>query len=237
MKPEAEFDQFAQNYDNHLGWLRLTGENRDYYAAGRVQWLSRVLMRLGVSPKRVMDFGCGTGGSIAPLSDLLGSENVIGVDVSPASLEVARATHQGRGTFLCVEEYEPSGALDLVYTSCAFHHIPPDERSSAVAYLYRGLRDGGILAFWENNPWNPIVRFAMAHAVIDQNAVPINPPAARRLLRAAGFQVLQTDFAFFFPRVLGVLRGLESSMASLPLGAQYCVLAQKVPVSATPSVQ
>ncbi|MEW6682309.1 MAG: class I SAM-dependent methyltransferase [Nitrospirota bacterium] len=233
MKPHAEFDQFAKDYDRHLSWLRLTGENKDYYASGRVQWLSRALAALGVTPRLVMDFGCGTGGSVAPLFDLLGSESVVGVDVSPASLDVARATHPTRGTFLHVDNYEPQGTLDLIHTSCAFHHIPPSEREGAATYLYRALRDGGVLAFWENNPWNPIVRFAMAHAAIDRNAVPINPRAAQRLLRSVGFKVLYTDFAFFFPRALQILRGLESGMAFVPLGAQYCVFARKPSVSAS----
>jgi len=47
------------------------------------------------------------------------------------------------------------------------------------------------------------------------------------LLRAGGFDVLRTDFLFYFPRVLRLLRGLERLLVRLPLGAQYQVLCRK----------
>jgi hypothetical protein len=43
-------------------------------------------------------------------------------------------------------------------------------------------------------------------------------------LRDAGFGVVGTDFLFYFPRALRVLRPLERVMSSLPLGGQYLVL-------------
>ncbi len=55
----------------------------------------------------------------------------------------------------------------------------------------------------------------------------VSPPAARRLLRKRGFQMLRTDFLFFFPRFLAWLRPLESGLVRLPLGAQYQILCQK----------
>jgi hypothetical protein len=46
----------------------------------------------------------------------------------------------------------------------------------------------------------------------------LSPPAARRLLRKRGFQILRTDFLFCFPRQLTWLRWLELDLARLPLG-------------------
>ena len=43
----------------------------------------------------------------------------------------------------------------------------------------------------------------------------------------AGFDVLRTDFLFFFPRALSALRPLESRLARFPAGAQYMVLCRK----------
>jgi hypothetical protein len=50
---------------------------------------------------------------------------------------------------------------------------------------------------------------------------------ARSVLRAAGFEVLRTDFLFIFQRLLRVLRPLESLAAKLPLGAQYQILCRR----------
>jgi hypothetical protein len=61
----------------------------------------------------------------------------------------------------------------------------------------------------------------------DRDAQPLSSPAARRLLQAGGFEILQTDFWFIFPRKLKWLRGLETGLARWPLGAQYQVLCRK----------
>jgi len=61
----------------------------------------------------------------------------------------------------------------------------------------------------------------------DTNAISLSPPAARRLLREAGFEIIQTDFLFFFPRYLRWLRSLEPRLTRLPLGTQYQILCWK----------
>jgi hypothetical protein len=64
----------------------------------------------------------------------------------------------------------------------------------------------------------------MSRVSFDENAITITPPEARRLLRAAGFEIVETDFLFIFPRVLRFLRPLERLVTRLPLGGQYLVL-------------
>jgi hypothetical protein len=55
----------------------------------------------------------------------------------------------------------------------------------------------------------------------------LNALETRRRLRAAGFQILRTDFLFIFPKSLGALRPLEAMVSRLPLGAQYQVLCRR----------
>ena len=125
------------------------------------------------------------------------------------------------------DEFRPSGDHDLVFCNGVFHHIPPPARAERVRWIWECLRPGGLFAFWENNPWNPGTRLVMWRIPFDRGAVKVSPPEARRLLSDGGFQVLLTDFQFVFPRALRSLRGLESTLARLPLGAQYMVLARK----------
>src|SRR4029434_4043103 len=80
----------------------------------------------------------------------------------------------------------------LVYCNGVFHHIPPQAREAAVAYVARALRPGGLWAFWENNPWNPGTRYAMHRIPFDRDAIPLTPPEARRLLQAGRVRDLQT---------------------------------------------
>jgi SAM-dependent methyltransferase len=230
-----EFDRYAHDYDEVLApWFRITGENREYFARSRIVWLSQQLTKLNQKAARVLDFGCGTGSSIPLFLDLLGAESVLGVDVSPKSLDEARAKYGGkRAQFLLLDEYQPSQQIDLAFCNGAFHHILPAQRPAAVNCIYRSLRPGGLFALWENNPWNPVVRYIMSHNPIDRNAIPITPPQACRLLRAGHFEILLTDFLFIFPRWLGWFRRVEPVVAKLPLGSQYQVLSRKIPRDST----
>ena len=227
MSSATDFDQFAEDYDALLEQgLSSTGEGKDYFARGRVLWLRRCLERRRIRPRMVMDFGCGTGSAIPYLLELLGAESVVGADVSQKSLKVARAANGSERVawILLGRDPEPEG-IDLAFCNGDFHHIPPGERAAAVRYLFRALRPGGIFALWENNPWNPGTRYLMSRTPLDARAVPLAPPESRRMLAAQGFEVLQTDFLFIFPRVLAFLRRLEPPLCRLPLGGQYQVLA------------
>jgi SAM-dependent methyltransferase len=174
-----------------------------------------------------MDFGCGTGMSLALLADLPGVEQVIGLDTSEESLAVARETIPG-GSSIRLDtpaRYLPQQDMDLVFCNGVFHHIPVAERSGAVDFVHRCLRPGGIFALWENNPWNPIHALAMKHSEIDKNAIPISPPDSRRILSSERFKVIQTDYLFFFPGYFRWLQPLEKWLAKVPVGAQYQVFA------------
>jgi SAM-dependent methyltransferase len=226
---KSEFDDFAATYDAALNkGLSLSGESKDYFARERVRWLAGRLADLGVRASLVLDYGCGTGGTSPELLERLQPRAVVGVDASHESLEVARKEHADtRLRFDAMNELEPSGQFDVAYCNGVFHHIEPDQRLGALAYIHRALAAGGVFGFWENNPWNPGTRLVMRRIPFDRDAKLLSAPRARQLLTRAGFEVLRTDFAFFFPRSLAALRPLEARLASIPAGAQYMVLCRK----------
>lgn len=224
----AEFDQYAESYDEALDeGISISGEDRNFFAHGRINWLASMLQS-DETIRSAMDYGCGTGSATPFLLDLLGVERVLGVDISEKSLEQARRTYEtSRSSFAQIEEYEPREEFDLAFCNGVFHHIPRPERAASVDYIYRSLKPGGLFAFWENNPWNPGARYAMWRCPFDRDAVPLTPPHARRLLRASGFEIESTSFMFIFPRMLGFMRGIEPHVARWPIGAQYQVLCRK----------
>jgi SAM-dependent methyltransferase len=126
-----------------------------------------------------------------------------------------------------LEEFDPAGQFDLAFCNGVFHHIPPAERTDAVATVWNALRPGGLFAFWENNPWNPATRYVMSRIPFDRDAITLIPPESRGLLKDAGFEVLRTDYLFIFPRFMKWCRPLERLMTSWPLGTQYQVLCRK----------
>ncbi len=227
---ESEFDEFAEDYDAALEkGLALSGEGKDYFADGRMRWLRRRLEERQVKPTTALDFGCGTGSATPFFFEHLDIDRLVGTDPSEKSLAVARETWKEFAvTFRTTPDDGDSGAtFDLAFCNGVFHHIIPGERAAALDGIYRSLKPSALFAFWENNPWNPVTRYAMSRVPFDADAILVWPHEARRLLRDAGFRVLGTDYRFFFPRSLAAFRGLEPALSWLPLGGQYLVLAQK----------
>lgn len=225
----AEFDEYAAEYDRALQrGLRVSGEDKNFFARGRIAWLARCLSKSGDRPQAIMDFGCGTGSATPYLFELLDAATVTGVDISQRSLEAARRVFgSDRSMFLLFTEHEPRQAIDLAFSNGVFHHIPPDDRAQAIDYVYRSLRRGGLFAFWENNPWNPGTRLVMSRVPFDRDAITLSSIEAKQLLRRGGFEILRTDFLFIFPRALKWLRVLEPAVSRLPLGAQYQIICRK----------
>jgi SAM-dependent methyltransferase len=233
MKPahenKPEFDKFARGYEALFKpWLKIAGAPREYFARSRVMWLAYLLAQHKIVPRRVMDFGCGTGMSLGLLEDILHAEQVIGLDTSEESLAVARESAGRLSVELAApDKYLPQQDLDLVFCNGVFHHIPVGERRAAINYIYRCLRPGGMFTLWENNPWNPIQSFGMKHSEIDEHAIPLAPPESRRLVASGCFSVIRIDYLFFFPGYFSWLHPLEKWLIKVPLGAQYQILARK----------
>jgi trans-aconitate methyltransferase len=220
------FDACAESYDEDLAQgLSLSGESRDYFARGRVGLLAELLARTGERPRRIVDLGCGTGDTAPVLESAFDPESVLGVDTSARSLALAAQRFSTpRVRFAALGAAPPCEGADLVYCNGVFHHVPPAERPALLALVRRTLRPGGIFALWENNPWNPGTRLIMSRVAFDRDAIVLSPLEAKRLVRAAGFEVLRVDFRFVFPRALAALRPLERLVTRAPLGGQYQVL-------------
>lgn len=227
--PNSNFDDYADNYDDALSrGISVSGEDKDYFAKGRVAWLAGCLHELGEQPKRVVDLGCGTGSTTPYLRDRLGAESVLGLDTSLRSLDAASRAYGGdRITFAHVDQYQPNQEIDLVFCNGVFHHIPPDKRAATLRYIDRALRPGGLFALWENNPLNPGTRIVMSRIPFDRDAITLTASEAQRLVRSVGLQVVSTNYLFIFPRALRWLRPLEPMATRLPLGAQYQVLCRR----------
>jgi trans-aconitate methyltransferase len=228
---KKEFDHLADSYKESISpWVRITGENIEFYAQSRIKWVAKQLKELGIHPHKIMDFGCGVGLAVPFLLEEFGSDSqIIGVDVSSDSLKVAKSKYTSQNiNFQSLDRYTPDHSVDLVYCNGVFHHIPLNERDGAVHYVCDSLRPDGFFALWENNPWNPLTKYNMTHAEIDRNAIPINPPDGKKLITTNGLQLLQMRYYFIFPAFLKFFRPFEPLLSQIPLGAQYVVLSQKV---------
>lgn len=229
MTDSIDFDSYADDYDQQLGHgLSATGEEKDYFANGRIALLGSRLQEAGETVHTVLDFGCGTGGAAPIFFDHLGCHAYVGVDESARSVSVAADALTDLNTrFDTVASFQPTGDIDVAYANGVFHHIEPDDRVQAASLVYSALRPGGYFALWDNNPWNPGARYVMSKIPFDRDAQMLSAGVAARVLTEAGFDIVTTDYMFIFPAFLSALRFMERSLSKVPLGGQYQVLARK----------
>ena len=222
--PEQLFDRAAE-YEAMLNQgIGLSGETQDFFIVGRVQDMRARLPR---APRRILDFGCGTGKSCAYLADVFPTAEVVGVDLSEEALLHARANFGSqRVTFENLGDLPPLEKFDLCYINGVFHHILPAERQPTLSLIRQLLLPGGHLALFENNPWNPGTRMVMRRIPFDRDAIPLSFLETRRRVEQAGFQLASTRFLFYMPKALAPLRFVEPLLVKVPLGAQYYVLAR-----------
>jgi SAM-dependent methyltransferase len=222
------FDEYASSYDEDLGKaLSVSGEDKNYFAHGRMVWLGKWLRAHEMPARSVLDFGCGTGSATPFIKECLRPEETLGVDVSAQSIDVARKNHGSNEAGFGLIDSPQSGHFDVAFCNGVFHHIDPAERQESLAYVFDSLKPGGVFALFENNPWNPATLYVMSRCAFDKDAITLSPPETRRRMRQAGFQILATRFLFIFPALLKVLRPLEAPLSLLPFGTQYCVVGQK----------
>ena len=220
------FDK-ADEYDRMLDrGIGLSGESKAFFLRGRVDDLARNL-HAAYEPSRVLDIGCGTGETSCYLAERFPGARVVGVDVSRAAIQYAsRSYGSDRVSFRLLDEFD-NEPFELCYINGVFHHLKDGERQETLRVIRERLRDGGFLALFENNPWNPGTRIVMKRIPFDRDAEPLSSRETRRLLDGAGFKCVDTRYLFYFPRFMSALRTMEASLVHLPLGAQYYVLAQK----------
>lgn len=112
--------------------------------------------------KRILEIGCGTGEAAAAIARATDAE-VIGIDISDAFLDQARAIHQAPNLRfekldLFSENANKFGEFDLVFGNGILHHlvVQLDQVLTVLRSLTRPL---GGMAFIEPNFMNPYCAF------------------------------------------------------------------------------
>jgi ubiquinone/menaquinone biosynthesis C-methylase UbiE len=229
MKPAldaAEFDKFAQDYlATHQQNIAISGETPDYFARYKIEIIRHLWNDAGlVEPRQILDFGSGIGNSLPHLAQHFPTAAITALDVSARSLAIAEGRFPGAARFVCYDgDALPLSerSVDLIFSSCVFHHVDAAEHVGVLAQLRRVLAPGGRMIIFEHNPINPVTRYIVSTCEFDENAVLIPAGVFRARQKAAGFARVERTYTGFFPAALKALRPLERFMGSVPIGAQY----------------
>jgi ubiquinone/menaquinone biosynthesis C-methylase UbiE len=117
--------------------------------------IPRVARYLGPDVRRVVDFGCGSGGSAIALSLVYPDVNCIGTDIDLGEVTIARERAKLYGVadrceFYCVSPGQslpfPDGSFDFCQCSSVLEYVlGTDARRFCVHEMARLLRRGGLL--------------------------------------------------------------------------------------------
>jgi SAM-dependent methyltransferase len=224
-KNKINFDDYTNNYNQML--RKQTGffsKDETYFAQYKVQIVRERTLR---EPRRILEFGCGIGGNIPFLREAFPSSEIMGSDVSAASLEVACAKNPDIFFWREGDTTTTHRDFNLILVAGVFHHIPPSERVDVAKLLFSRLVREGVVFVFEHNPYNPITRHIVSHCPYDEDAVLLEPGELKRLLLQSGFKVEAQKFAIFFPQWFKLALSLEKYLGWLPLGGQYWTMALK----------
>jgi ubiquinone/menaquinone biosynthesis C-methylase UbiE len=217
----------AELYERHL------------VSAVTALWASDLVERVNVQAgDRVLDVACGTGVVARAAADRAGaSGHVVGLDINPAMLAVARSV---RSSGAAIEWHEASaeslpfadGSFDVVVSSLGLQFVP--DKSAALREIWRVLVPDGHLAIGTVGPTPPlfaILEQALARHVRPEVAAFVGavfslhePQELEKLTSGARFRdvdVRSKPLTFTFP---GPAEFLWQYVHSTPLAAAVAAI-------------
>lgn len=131
---------------------KINGEAYKPYA----EMLCEYFALADIPVREVLDLGCGTGGITAILADK--GYDMIGLDISPDMLNVARERNYRKNTLLLCQdmcEFELYGTVQAIYSSFdCLNYIPENKDLAEVFVLARNyLEAGGLFIFDVNTEY------------------------------------------------------------------------------------
>jgi len=201
----------------------------DFVTKVKAEYIIDLITQHSGTPDRLsaLDVGCGIGNFHPLLRPKF--ERLVGVDISPVSIELARANNPG----VDYQLYDghrlpyPDGHFDVAFTVCVMHHVPTDQWPDFASEMFRVLKPGGLALVFEHNPANPLTTRIVNRCPFDADAVLLPRRRTTDLFKGAGFRDVRARSIMTVPPAGNLLRSVDRMFGRLPFGAQYYVAAAK----------
>lgn len=164
-------------------------------------WLGTVGRIFGMSPARadacrVLELGCGPGGNLVPLAELLPGSEFVGVDLSSSQIARARADAAAVGATnvrfeaMDIRDVPDWGPFDYVICHGVFSWVPDDARRRILAIAGEQLAPQGI-AYVSYNTLPGWHARGMLRAIL-RRVVPAGPPQEMARTARTFLEILRT---------------------------------------------
>jgi len=202
-------------YDRIADWRAERVTQHHYYS----QELRRLLSTLVASSTRILEVGCGLGDLLASLGD--GSRTrLVGIDVSPRMIEIARKRHPELDLRVVDVERDklPNGPFDVIILSDSIGHL--DDIQLGLERLVPLLAPSGrIIITYYSFLWEPAVKLAERLGLKtpwpDQNWLSMDD--IQNLLMLSGYGVVRRGTDILLPaHIPGVAEFANQVLATIP---------------------
>ena len=154
---------------------------------------------------RILDVGCGVGSVDYVLARNNPNLRVFGIDITPASIEMARQYHSlPNVNYECRRLEDVEGRFDCVLFIDVFHHVPPAFRDSLLQAAARLLQPQGFVLIKDISRRGGWVSWALDHYVSKYPAdeIFLENCEGMAALVAKHFKAVTTErhYRFPFPR-------------------------------------
>jgi SAM-dependent methyltransferase len=225
-----DFDAYADSYGEEVRHsIAFSKQERDFFTRRKADQLLDVSRRLLGEPVRlsVVDVGCGIGSTDAHLVGRF--KELYGVDTAPETIKRAATNNPD----VRYQSYDgktlpfPDASVDLVFAINVVHHVAPTDRLAFAEELRRIVRPAGLGVVFEQNPLNPLTRFAVSRCEFDEGVVLLGQRSLTSLLVGAGFEAVERRYIIFSTSDRPRVRAIERSLGWFPFGAQHYVAARR----------
>ena len=220
------FDDYADSYFKLLkdqeGTFKFFAPDRYYFVKYKVDLLAKIVK---TNPKNILDYGCGIGLALPYFLNNFPTSKISATDISENSLSLVSKNFPDINVIK--DNNLADNSFDIIYCSGVFHHIDPENRDLVLKKLFKCLNKNGLLCVFEHNPYNPVTRKMVSSCEFDDDAELITKHNMKELMVISSFEILEANYALFFPKKLSKLNFLESYLGWLPFGGQYFVIGKK----------